>query len=298
MADPRRRRPAPAGPPRRGHAAAPGAAAAGQGGHPGRLARRRADPCDHAGLLLLFPAMAKLGLHKLVTEAGYPSTSAITAWQSIGTLLLAKCARRHRAHHIDALTDDAGLFGLLADRAAQGHPRRHLLLPGAPRIQHQTAHRHGQGAAPTRNGQRHSRIQPRLPRHPPPRRAHRAGETLRAAPLPTHPRRAHLLRPGPRQHRDGLRQRRDHQGRAGPRDPRLRRLLAATPPAKTPGCSCSTPTDHLQGARRTHRARHRLAHPAPTRQNRTRPPGSATRGQVEDTIGRSGRYRRHNYTKT
>ena len=70
-------------------------------------------PCDHAGLLLLFPMMAKLGLHRLVAEAGYPSTSAITAWQSIGTLLLAKCARRHRAHHIDALTDDAGLaFGL------------------------------------------------------------------------------------------------------------------------------------------------------------------------------------------
>jgi transposase len=65
--------------------------------------------CDHAGLLLLFPAMAKLGLSELVTQAGYPSTSALTAWQSIGTLLLAKCARRHRAHHIDALTDDAGL---------------------------------------------------------------------------------------------------------------------------------------------------------------------------------------------
>ena len=57
--------------------------------------------------------MAQLGLHRLVAEAGYPSTSAISAWQSIGTLLLAKCARRHRAHHIDALTDDAGLaFGL------------------------------------------------------------------------------------------------------------------------------------------------------------------------------------------
>ena len=70
-------------------------------------------PCDHAGLLLLFPAMATLGLSELVTQADYPSTSAITAWQSIGTLLLAKCARRHRAHHIDSLTDDAGLaFGL------------------------------------------------------------------------------------------------------------------------------------------------------------------------------------------
>ena len=65
--------------------------------------------CPHAGLLLLFPAMVELGLPELVAHAGYPSTSAITAWQSIGTLLLAKCARRHRAHHIDALTDDAGL---------------------------------------------------------------------------------------------------------------------------------------------------------------------------------------------
>ena len=65
--------------------------------------------CGHAGLLLLFPAMVELGLHRLVADAGYPSTTAITAWQSIGTLLLAKCARHHRAHHIDALTDDAGL---------------------------------------------------------------------------------------------------------------------------------------------------------------------------------------------
>jgi transposase len=66
-------------------------------------------PCDHAGLLLLLPAMAQLGLAELVAEAGYPSTTAITAWQSIGTLLLAKCARAARAHHIDALTDDIGL---------------------------------------------------------------------------------------------------------------------------------------------------------------------------------------------
>ena len=65
--------------------------------------------CPHAGLLLLFPAMVDLHLHDLVTGAGYPSTAAISAWQSIATLLLAKCARRHRAHHIDALTDDAGL---------------------------------------------------------------------------------------------------------------------------------------------------------------------------------------------
>jgi transposase len=66
-------------------------------------------PCDHAGLLLLFPAIADLGLPELVAQAGYPSTSAISAWQSIGALLLAKCARRPRIHHVGSLTDDAGL---------------------------------------------------------------------------------------------------------------------------------------------------------------------------------------------
>jgi transposase len=66
-------------------------------------------PCDHAGLLLLFPAMADLGLHELVRQAGYPSTRALSSWQSVGTLLLAKCARRPRVHHVGSLTDDEGL---------------------------------------------------------------------------------------------------------------------------------------------------------------------------------------------
>ncbi len=65
--------------------------------------------CDHAGLLLLLPAMVSLGLHDLVRAAGYPSTRAISAWQSVGALLWAKCARRPRVHHIDSLTDDAAL---------------------------------------------------------------------------------------------------------------------------------------------------------------------------------------------
>ena len=65
--------------------------------------------CDHAGLLLLLPAMVDLGVADLVRRAGYPGTRAISAWQSVGTLLLAKCARKARIHHIDALTDDAGL---------------------------------------------------------------------------------------------------------------------------------------------------------------------------------------------
>ena len=66
-------------------------------------------PCDHAGLLLLFPAMADLRLTELVRAAGYPSTRQLSAWQSAGSLLLAKCARRPRVHHVGSLTDDAGL---------------------------------------------------------------------------------------------------------------------------------------------------------------------------------------------
>jgi len=70
-------------------------------------------PCDHAGLLLLLPAMVDLDLPGLVAAAGYPGTRVISAWQSMGTLLLAKCARKARTHHIDALTDDAGLALML-----------------------------------------------------------------------------------------------------------------------------------------------------------------------------------------
>ena len=66
-------------------------------------------PCDHAGLLLLFPAIAQLRLPELITSCDYPATSQLSAWQSIGTLLLAKCGRISRIHHIDAFTDDTGL---------------------------------------------------------------------------------------------------------------------------------------------------------------------------------------------
>ena len=66
-------------------------------------------PCDHAGLLLLFPAMAGLGLPRLVRAAGYPSTRQLSSWQSVGSLLLAKCARTARIHHAGSLGDDAAL---------------------------------------------------------------------------------------------------------------------------------------------------------------------------------------------
>lgn len=85
-------------------------------GSPSQLAGIKAGPLprwpadtalasDHAGLLLLFPAMAELGLSQLVGECGYPSTRTLSAWQSIATLLLAKCARRARVHHLGALVD-------------------------------------------------------------------------------------------------------------------------------------------------------------------------------------------------
>ena len=41
--------------------------------------------------------------------AGYPSTRDLSSWQSIGTLLLAKCARKPRVSHAGTLADDEGL---------------------------------------------------------------------------------------------------------------------------------------------------------------------------------------------
>ena len=66
-------------------------------------------PCDHAGLLLLLPAITQIGLPDLIAQAGYPSTRELSAWQSIGTLLLAKCARKPRVSHAGTLADDEGL---------------------------------------------------------------------------------------------------------------------------------------------------------------------------------------------
>jgi hypothetical protein len=65
--------------------------------------------CDHAGLLLLAPAMVEVGLAELIGQAGYPATSQLSAFHSVATLLLAACARIPRAHHIERITDDAGL---------------------------------------------------------------------------------------------------------------------------------------------------------------------------------------------
>src|SRR5512144_2275223 len=65
--------------------------------------------CDHAGLLLLMPAIVELGLPELIAASGYPSSTQLSAWHSLAALLLAKCARVARVSHSDILSDDAGL---------------------------------------------------------------------------------------------------------------------------------------------------------------------------------------------
>ena len=69
-------------------------------------------PCHHAGLFLLVPGIVELGLHELISACSYPSTRVLSAWHSLGSLLLAKCARKPRVSHTHALADDDAL-GLL-----------------------------------------------------------------------------------------------------------------------------------------------------------------------------------------
>ena len=97
--------------------------ASGERGAPPRLAPVKARAlqdwpaaqsiaCDHAGLWLLVPGIVELGLPELVGSARYPQTTVLSAWHSLGALLLAKCARAPRHSHAHALSDDPGL-GLL-----------------------------------------------------------------------------------------------------------------------------------------------------------------------------------------
>jgi transposase len=97
---------------------------AGSRGAPPRLAAVKAQAlrdwpagtrvrCDHAGLFLLAPAIAELGLSQLAGSCGYPSTTVLSAWHSLGSLLLHKCARTPRASHAHALADDPGLALLM-----------------------------------------------------------------------------------------------------------------------------------------------------------------------------------------
>ena len=73
--------------------------------------------CDHAGLYLLVPAMAEIGLDQLVSAARYPGTSALSSFHSICSHLLLKCSRRGRVSNAFPLGADPGL-GLLAGLTA------------------------------------------------------------------------------------------------------------------------------------------------------------------------------------
>lgn len=66
-------------------------------------------PCDHAGLFLLLPAMASLGLDTLVAAASYPGTQTLSSWHSMGSLLVTKLLRRARVSHVEDLAADAGV---------------------------------------------------------------------------------------------------------------------------------------------------------------------------------------------
>lgn len=67
---------------------------------------------DHAGLLLLLPALIELGFADAVAAAGYPFTRALSSWHSMASLLLCKLARHRRIHHVNDLVADpaAGLM--------------------------------------------------------------------------------------------------------------------------------------------------------------------------------------------
>ena len=110
LADPGRRGAAAAVPPRRGPPRPAGLPGPGQGRCPARLASRAA-----VAALRSRRAAAPAARHHPDRpagpdrRAGYPSTRELSSWQSIGTLLLAKCARKPRISHAGTLADDAGL---------------------------------------------------------------------------------------------------------------------------------------------------------------------------------------------
>ena len=158
----------------------PAGPGAGPGRSPGRLARRRHRvPCDHAGLLLLAPAMTELRLHELIAESGYPATSRLSAWHSIGTLLLAAANRVPRAHHIDKITDDEGLAFFLGLTAL---PKATHLSTYSYRARRQSSLALLTGLVRPRplGLAGRGRLRLRLPRHPPPRQGPGAGRALRA----------------------------------------------------------------------------------------------------------------------
>src|SRR5467141_962236 len=65
--------------------------------------------CAHAGLFVLFPAMVELGVDQVIAAGGYPSTSVLSAWHSMASLLTLKLLRAGRVSNATGLADDEAL---------------------------------------------------------------------------------------------------------------------------------------------------------------------------------------------
>jgi transposase len=65
--------------------------------------------CAHAGLFVLFPAMVELGVDQVIAAGGYPSTSVLSAWHSMASLLTLKLLRAGRVSHATSLAADEAL---------------------------------------------------------------------------------------------------------------------------------------------------------------------------------------------
>src|SRR3989441_7150459 len=65
--------------------------------------------CAHAGLFVLFPAMVELHLPEVIAAGGYPSTSVLSAWHSMASLLTLKLLRAGRVSKATGLADDEAL---------------------------------------------------------------------------------------------------------------------------------------------------------------------------------------------
>src|SRR6266513_3405275 len=93
---------------RRGHGPAPRIEAVRAAGLEAWPAGASMD-CAHAGLFVLFPAMVELGVDQVIAAGGYPSTSVLSAWHSMASLLTLKLLRAGRVHHATGLAADEAL---------------------------------------------------------------------------------------------------------------------------------------------------------------------------------------------
>ncbi|HVE46418.1 MAG TPA: hypothetical protein VNA57_06690 [Acidimicrobiales bacterium] len=65
--------------------------------------------CAHAGLFVLFPAMVEMGVDSVIAAGGYPSTSALSSWHSMASLLVLKLLRAGRVSHATEVAADGAL---------------------------------------------------------------------------------------------------------------------------------------------------------------------------------------------